>query len=193
MAQERARGFAAMDPERVKAVAAAGGRAAHATGHAHEWDAREARAAGRKGGLASHHHEAAFHHESAAHHHREAARHAAEGHHQEAHRHARTAEEHASRARDHARRAYGEAETFRSEAQGWFEPDDPTGRAGMRFWSGEPDHAERISSDFRGGHAAMHGAMGGGAVGGDAVGSGEARPASHGVSERHGGRRDPSD
>ena len=49
----RPRGFAAMDPEQQRAIASAGGRAAHASGHAHEFTSEEARAAGRKGGEAS--------------------------------------------------------------------------------------------------------------------------------------------
>lgn len=44
------RGFAAMDPERVRAISAAGGRAAHAAGTAHRWTSEAARAAGQKGG-----------------------------------------------------------------------------------------------------------------------------------------------
>lgn len=45
-----ARGFASMDKERHRQVAAQGGRAAHAQGTAHEWTSAEARAAGIKGG-----------------------------------------------------------------------------------------------------------------------------------------------
>jgi hypothetical protein len=44
------RGFASMDPAKQRAIAAEGGRAAHAQGVAHEFDSEEARAAGRKGG-----------------------------------------------------------------------------------------------------------------------------------------------
>ena len=44
------RGFASMDPEKQRAIASAGGRAAHAEGRAHQFTADEARAAGRKGG-----------------------------------------------------------------------------------------------------------------------------------------------
>ena len=44
------RGFAAMSPERQKAIASEGGRAAHRQGVAHEWSSNEARQAGRKGG-----------------------------------------------------------------------------------------------------------------------------------------------
>jgi len=44
------RGFAAMSPERQKAIASEGGRAAHRQGVAHEWSSDEARQAGRKGG-----------------------------------------------------------------------------------------------------------------------------------------------
>lgn len=46
------RGFASMDAERQRAIASAGGRAAHRSGHAHEFNAEEAREAGRRGGLA---------------------------------------------------------------------------------------------------------------------------------------------
>ena len=46
------RGFADMDPERLRAVARLGGRAAHRSGAAHRFDAQEAREAGRKGGIA---------------------------------------------------------------------------------------------------------------------------------------------
>ena len=48
------RGFAAMDPRLVAEIASKGGKAAHAAGTAHEFTADEARAAGRKGGLAPH-------------------------------------------------------------------------------------------------------------------------------------------
>jgi general stress protein YciG len=48
------RGFAAMDPKLVSEISRKGGKAAHAYGKAHEFTADEARAAGRKGGLASH-------------------------------------------------------------------------------------------------------------------------------------------
>ena len=48
------RGFASMDREKQREIASKGGRAAHVKGTAHEWSAEEARAAGRKGGLASH-------------------------------------------------------------------------------------------------------------------------------------------
>ena len=47
------RGFAGMDPERQREIAAEGGRAAHASGHAHEFNSQEAREAGshsREGG-----------------------------------------------------------------------------------------------------------------------------------------------
>jgi general stress protein YciG len=52
------RGFAAMDPQRQREIASLGGRAAHQSGHAHEFTSEEARAAGRKrhqkvGGLGS--------------------------------------------------------------------------------------------------------------------------------------------
>jgi len=48
--QGRGRGFAGMDAEQQRRIASAGGRAAHASGHAHEFTSEEAREAGRKGG-----------------------------------------------------------------------------------------------------------------------------------------------
>jgi len=42
------RGFAAMDQQRQREIAAMGGRSAHASGHAHEFTTDEARAAGKK-------------------------------------------------------------------------------------------------------------------------------------------------
>jgi general stress protein YciG len=48
--QARRRGFASMDAERQREIAAKGGKAAHAYGRAHEFTTDEARAAGRKGG-----------------------------------------------------------------------------------------------------------------------------------------------
>lgn len=47
------RGFAVIDPAKLRAIASLGGRAAHAKGAAHHWTSEEARAAGRKGGLAA--------------------------------------------------------------------------------------------------------------------------------------------
>jgi general stress protein YciG len=47
------RGFAAISPERQRAIAAMGGRAAHRKGTAHEWTSREAQIAGKKGGAVS--------------------------------------------------------------------------------------------------------------------------------------------
>lgn len=46
------RGFASMDPERQRAIASEGGRAAHQSGNAHEFTSEEAREAGRRGGQA---------------------------------------------------------------------------------------------------------------------------------------------
>jgi general stress protein YciG len=46
------RGFASMDLDRQREIAAKGGKAAHAQGRAHEFTAEEARDAGRKGGEA---------------------------------------------------------------------------------------------------------------------------------------------
>src|SRR5439155_2694749 len=50
--RKSARGFASMDESKQKEIASKGGRAAHAKGTAHEFDSSEARAAGRKGGMA---------------------------------------------------------------------------------------------------------------------------------------------
>ena len=50
---KRARGFAAMDPEQQRRIASEGGKASHASGRGHRFTAEEARAAGRKGGMAS--------------------------------------------------------------------------------------------------------------------------------------------
>lgn len=47
------RGFASMDRAKQREIARKGGKAAHAKGRAHEWTSDEARAAGRKGGMAS--------------------------------------------------------------------------------------------------------------------------------------------
>lgn len=48
------RGFAAMDPEKQRKIASEGGKAAHQSGNAHEFDSEEAKKAGQKGGKASH-------------------------------------------------------------------------------------------------------------------------------------------
>jgi len=49
---KRRRGFALLSPERRQEIASQGGQAAHACGRAHRFTAEEARAAGRRGGLA---------------------------------------------------------------------------------------------------------------------------------------------
>jgi uncharacterized protein len=51
---KKRRGFAAMDPAKVRAIAHEGGLAAHRKGTAHHFTPEAARAAGRKGGLAPH-------------------------------------------------------------------------------------------------------------------------------------------
>lgn len=48
------RGFASMDKDKQREIAAEGGRAAHEKGTAHEFTSEEARKAGEKGGQASH-------------------------------------------------------------------------------------------------------------------------------------------
>lgn len=47
------RGFAGMSPEKRREIARLGGRMAHLKGVGHQWNAEEAAAAGRKGGLVS--------------------------------------------------------------------------------------------------------------------------------------------
>ena len=46
------RGFAAMDENQQAEISSKGGKAAHESGNAHEWNSEEAREAGRKGGQA---------------------------------------------------------------------------------------------------------------------------------------------
>jgi uncharacterized protein len=46
------RGFASMDEERQREIASKGGKAAHESGNAHEFDSESARKAGQKGGQA---------------------------------------------------------------------------------------------------------------------------------------------
>lgn len=46
-------GFAGMDPDRLKEVSSKGGKAVHAGPNAYRWTSKQAREAGRKGGLAS--------------------------------------------------------------------------------------------------------------------------------------------
>ncbi len=46
--KKRPLGFAALDPQRKREIASMGGKAAHASGRAHEFSTDEARAAGRK-------------------------------------------------------------------------------------------------------------------------------------------------
>jgi hypothetical protein len=54
MAQEKSnRGFGAMDDEKQRDIAGKGGRAAHESGQAHEFDSEQARKAGQKGGSVS--------------------------------------------------------------------------------------------------------------------------------------------
>lgn len=55
MTGKRRRGFASMEPEKLRAIASKGGKAAHAKGSAHRFTSEEAKEAGRKGGRAGHH------------------------------------------------------------------------------------------------------------------------------------------
>ena len=52
---KKRRGFAIMSPEKQRAIAVMGGKAAHAKGAAHEGTRDEAREAGRAGGLTKQH------------------------------------------------------------------------------------------------------------------------------------------
>lgn len=52
--KKQRRGFAAMDPEKVRAIAKKGGIAVHVKGTAHSFTPDEAREAGKKGGMAPH-------------------------------------------------------------------------------------------------------------------------------------------
>ena len=52
--EKKKRGFAVMDPEKVKEIASRGGKAAHEQGTAHKWTSEDARVAGRLGGIACH-------------------------------------------------------------------------------------------------------------------------------------------
>lgn len=61
------RGFAVMDPAMQREIARAGGRAAHQSGHAHEFTPEEAAEAGRKGGRARHHKSTLHNQDKAAH------------------------------------------------------------------------------------------------------------------------------
>lgn len=51
----RAKGFAAMDPAKVREISSLGGRAAHAKKTAHRFTKEEASIAGKKGGLKTQH------------------------------------------------------------------------------------------------------------------------------------------
>lgn len=50
---KKRRGFAAMDPDKQRAIAIKGGVTAHVMGRAHQWTSAEAKAAGKKGGTIS--------------------------------------------------------------------------------------------------------------------------------------------
>ena len=53
MNEKKPRGFAALSPEKRRAVARLGGVKAHEKGTAHKWNKAEAKAAGEKGGAAT--------------------------------------------------------------------------------------------------------------------------------------------
>lgn len=90
-----------MDPERQREIASKGGRAAHESGNAHEWDSDEAAEAAQL----SHSERSAFHHETAAHHHTQAARYRSSGQHGRAELHAEAARRHGRSADESGERA----------------------------------------------------------------------------------------
>ena len=51
--QNSGRGFAGMDPEKQREIASRGGKAAHQSGNANEFDSESGREAGKKGGQAN--------------------------------------------------------------------------------------------------------------------------------------------
>ncbi len=115
-----------MEPEQQRRIASKGGKAAHQSGHAHEWDSAEAAEAGRKGGLASHHDRASFHRESAAHHQTQASKYRSEGSHERADLHDESARSHAKQAEE------------QSAAQGQEEADPRSTRPAPREQYVEP-------------------------------------------------------
>lgn len=52
--EKKRKGFASMDPELQRAISSKGGKSAQQMGVAHQFTPEEAKAAGRKGGLATH-------------------------------------------------------------------------------------------------------------------------------------------
>ena len=54
MSEKQKRGFALLDSTSLREIASKGGKAAHEKGTAHQFTAEEARAAGKKGGIAPH-------------------------------------------------------------------------------------------------------------------------------------------
>ncbi len=167
------RGFAAMDDEKQREIASEGGRAAHASGHAHEFDSEEARAAGRKGGEAvsrdrQHmaeigrmgglaHSEAASHHEAAAHHHRQAAHYHEEGNYEQARSHSARAHEHSGRANEKSFNAH--SHTLNSaQGRGWFGDSEGHAEAGRKGGEarGRSDEDDNGRSGQRGGSHEQH-------------------------------------
>lgn len=51
MSGKSRRGFASMDPQKLREIASKGGKKAHELGVAHEWTSQEASDAGRLGGM----------------------------------------------------------------------------------------------------------------------------------------------
>ncbi len=56
--EKKPRGFALLDPERLREISSAAGKKAHELGKAHRFTSEEAKEAGRKGGAARHQKEA---------------------------------------------------------------------------------------------------------------------------------------
>lgn len=120
-----------MDPERQREIASKGGRAAHESGNAHEWDSDEAAQAGHL----SHSERSAFHHESAAHHHTQAARYRTSGQHARADLHAEHARRHGRDADEYGQRA--------SRGQRGFAAMDPERQREIASMGGRASHGGR--------------------------------------------------
>lgn len=136
-----------MDPERQREIASKGGRAAHESGHAHEWDSEEAAEAGHM----SHGERSAFHHETAAHHHTQAARYRASGQHgradlhaEHARRHGRDADEYGERASRGSNRGFASMEPDRQREIASMGGRASHGGRGRDYESEEPE--ENMSS-----------------------------------------------
>lgn len=127
-----------MEPEQQRRIASKGGKAAHQSGHAHEWNSTEAAAAGRKGGLASHHDRSSFHRDAAAHHRDQAERYRSEGSHERAELHERQAEEHG----EQSDQSNPPKEEARNQAASREEGYEPGRRGAEARWGGTEEEMD---------------------------------------------------